>query len=522
MSEFTDFLTENKEQKLAIIIGGGVNGISNAFELHKKGYKTAIIDVQKDVANGCSKATWGGMSTNYSIINHSILNLFNKNNNENIEYNNFNPIYLNWKKILFDLHFLRWGVTFLLHRNWILNKYKSLNIFNKDEINVITKENTIKHMTKFVKDSVLYQIDFIKNNEYIPDLKQKCQLNDNGFVIVIRDNDKKECDNLQGLFTDKQTFKELDDGVRKLTIYDANNMSLKDIGRKIGDENLLINLPYNETIKYVRHTTNGYLADNPKFCRALKEYLMTNNSLKFFGDTNVLDFDVNSMTKRISKIYTDRGLINIENENVIVVLSGGSWSPMLGRKLGIFIPVYPLKGFDFVIDYNPMDIEYDFYMNKIPKHSMIDNDVYYVNYGEINDMNNRIRVASIGAFNGWNVCINKNKFDERIKNELYAQGMLMMPNIMNGVFDKGMINCVAGLRPLTYDTSVIVGKLKEYNNLYMSVGPGYNGWKTAMGSAKLLAGVVVDNDMQNYFEPSKHNVKKSTLFCKFTELFTMN
>ena len=123
ISECTKWINNNKGNKCAIIIGGGVNGICNAFELNKKGYKLAIIDKNNDIATECSYATWGGMSTNYGYVKKTKLK--QKSNNYNTpkdKYNNFVSIYLNWNKILFDPHFLRWGYNFMLHRSQILNK----------------------------------------------------------------------------------------------------------------------------------------------------------------------------------------------------------------------------------------------------------------------------------------------------------------------------------------------------------------------------------------------------------------
>merc|ERR1712130_18036 len=108
--------------------------------------------------------------------------------------------------------------------------------------------------------------------------------------------------------------------------------------------------------------------------------------------------------------------------------------------------------------------------------------------------------------------------NDDIADSLYLQSTQMMPNMMN-MFDKEQnMKCVTGLRPLTYDTSIIVGKVKEYDNLYLSVGPGYNGFKTAMGSALLLSEIVCNNKPNNFFAPHKHGVKKCTSFCSLADL----
>eukprot|EP01083_Nonionella_stella_P172485 592091_1 len=505
-SEFDEFLDQNDNQKLAIIIGGGVVGTSSAFELHKKGFKTAIIDANDDIAKECSYATWGGMSTRYYPVDYSKF-LQRHNPHHTTPYNAFHPVYMNWTKILFDLHFLRWTFSFLLHQNWIINKLKSCNLFKDDPQLINTQHNKVNQMTTFVSNAVQYQIDFIKHNQYIPNLKEQCYLNENGVVLIVRNNDQKTCKSLSA--------KHFDHGIHVMNdaqdtqIYDCSALSLEAIGSVIGNKSLLNALPDADTIKYVQHM-RSCLADSPSFCKALKDYLMENGHLQLYGKTKVLDFDIDYKTQKICTIYTNHGLIHVpRSDNVVIVLCTGSWTPNICRKLNLFVPVYPLKGYGLIMDYKPIA--------NVSEHAMIDNHLYYVNYGTINDTMNRIRIASVGAIDGWNTDCN-----EDIKNEVYAQSKLMLPNLMDMLDDK--IDCeqwVVGLRPLTYDTSLIVGQVKEYPNLYMNVGPGYNGFKIAMGSAKLLSDVIVDkDDKSTYFAPRRHNVKKATLFCKISDVFS--
>ena len=165
------------------------------------------------------------------------------------------------------------------------------------------------------------------------------------------------------------------------------------------------------------------------------------------------------------------------------------------------------------IDYEPQTLKHEEYTEIISKHAVIDNNVFYVNYGTANEAKNRIRIASIGEFGGWNT-----EIDESVKSMLLKQTMEMVPDLMRILEDKGDIQWLCGLRPLTADISLIAGKVSEYENLYLNVGPGYNGWKIAMRSARVLADRVEDNVDDNYFDPKLHFVRKSVLFCKMTDL----
>ena len=490
MPECSQFLAQNESSKVALIIGGGVNGVCNAFELHKKGYKTAILETRDEVASECSFATWGGLSTHYLIVDKSALF---RQHSDAVAYNNFDSVRMNWSRILLDPHFLRWGLCWLLHRS-----------------RVDTEQRTIDAMRRFVKDAVLYQIDSIRNNALIADLSEQCQLNEHGFVHVYRRNDDKNCRALTSMMAqhgDGVGVCPVPDDVQRAVVFDCRKQSLRDIEKQIGDEqHLLSNLPDPESIRFVKHTSEGFMVDSPKFCRALKEYLVEDGSLAFFGDTKVLDFEVDSDTKRVRKIYTNRGVVRV-GENVCVVLSCGSWTPVLARKLSLFVPVYPLKGYDLVIDFKD-----DVFLSQLPKHGLIDNAVFYALYGAAQDRQlKRIRIASYGVFNGWDT-----QSRAELEDALFAQGMRMLPKVRE-LFERSDMCCVTGLRPLTHDTSVVVGKVRQFENVFLNVGPGYNGFKTAMGSARLLSQAMAGELEDTGFEPHEHGVVKSTLFCKMTD-----
>lgn len=56
---------------------------------------------------------------------------------------------------------------------------------------------------------------------------------------------------------------------------------------------------------------------------------------------SVVDFDVE--LGRITQVHTSRGTLNVP-AGAEVVVAAGSWTPLILRKLGLFCPVYPMKG----------------------------------------------------------------------------------------------------------------------------------------------------------------------------------
>ena len=107
---------------------------------------------------------------------------------EGNEYNDFSPTIVRWREILVDPHFLRWALCYF---------------WNLLEITAATKERTVEEMQKFVKYAALEQIEFIQNNEFIADLNTKCQLNDNGFIQIIRNHDISNCKKFGALMDEK-------------------------------------------------------------------------------------------------------------------------------------------------------------------------------------------------------------------------------------------------------------------------------------------------------------------------------
>jgi D-amino-acid dehydrogenase len=147
------------------------------------------------------------------------------------------------------------------------------------------------------------------------------------------------------------------------------------------------------------------------------------------------------------------------------VMSLGSHSAPQLRKLGLHVPIYPMKGYS--ISFNASE--------HCPKVSITDDaakQVYTL-------LGNRMRVAGTAEFAGFNEAVRNVRIDPLKKG-------------MRELFPKAPqeeLTEWACLRPSTPDGPPIIGKT-PFTNLFMNTGHGTLGWTQAAGSARLLADVM--------------------------------
>jgi glycine/D-amino acid oxidase-like deaminating enzyme len=106
------------------------------------------------------------------------------------------------------------------------------------------------------------------------------------------------------------------------------------------------------------------------------------------------------------------------------------------------------------------------------------------NFMSSTTLNKEIRIASFGEFNGWSTALNP-----PVVRDLKLQAGRMYPSLQkqlqaglvgnnneenNKALPKG-IEVKTGLRPFVSDGRLITGKIHEYHNLHVNVGPGFNG-----------------------------------------------
>ena len=163
----------------------------------------------------------------------------------------------------------------------------------------------------------------------------------------------------------------------------------------------------------------------------------------------------------IAGIHTDGGLLSAD----AYVLAAGIRSRDLAATAGIYLPLYPIKGYSLTAPIRAGDLA--------PQVSVTDFE-RKVLYARIGD---KLRVAAMADIVGENL-----RLDPRRIAGLRAQVQTMMPQAA----DYTNVRAWAGLRPATPSGAPIIGAT-PYAKLWLNVGQGGLGFTFACGSARLLA-----------------------------------
>jgi len=150
------------------------------------------------------------------------------------------------------------------------------------------------------------------------------------------------------------------------------------------------------------------------------------------------------------------------------VLALGSYSRAFAAPLSLDIPVYPVKGYSLTVPLTDAAAA--------PVSTVLD-ETYKVAVTRFDD---RIRVGGMAELAG---------FDLRLNPRRRATLELVVNDLFPGSGDVAAAQFWTGLRPMTPDSTPIVGAT-AYSNLYLNTGHGTLGWTMACGSGQLLADLV--------------------------------
>lgn len=164
---------------------------------------------------------------------------------------------------------------------------------------------------------------------------------------------------------------------------------------------------------------------------------------------------------RIASVATSAGPVHAET----FVVALGSYSPLLVKRIGITLPVFPVKGYSITLPItDPAGA---------PESTVMD-ESYKVAITRLGD---RIRVGGTAELAGYNLALDparRGTLDHSVS-DLFPHG---------GDLAKATFWC--GLRPMTPDGPPVIGAT-PYANLHLNTGHGTLGWTMACGSARVLA-----------------------------------
>lgn len=198
-------------------------------------------------------------------------------------------------------------------------------------------------------------------------------------------------------------------------------------------------------------------------------YLFTNALAKiaeglgvaFRYGTSISRIDVEAGTVR--GVVTSNGRIAADH----YVLALGSWSPALGRDIGLKLPVYPVKGYSLTATITDE--------TRAPVSTVLD-ETYKV---ALTRLGSRLRVGGMAEIGGFSTDLPSSRRNtlEYVAGSLFPCGDLKTAGYWSG------------LRPMTPDGTPIIGATR-FANLSLNTGHGTLGWTMACGSARALSDLI--------------------------------
>jgi D-amino-acid dehydrogenase len=213
------------------------------------------------------------------------------------------------------------------------------------------------------------------------------------------------------------------------------------------------------------HTPSECAADCLKVCIELERVLRA-RGVRFMLDCEVRGFDVRN--GRVAAAQTGAG----EVEADAFVMALGTASHRLGRQLGAYLPVYPLKGYSITVDVDPAP-------GAAPRVSVTDSarKVVFARIGS------RLRVAGMAELVGHDASIPATRIDT-------------LAEATRAVFPQASrleaLHPWTGMRPATPTGVPIIGRLASAPaNMLFNTGHGALGFTLAFGSAQRIAQALV-------------------------------
>jgi D-amino-acid dehydrogenase len=213
------------------------------------------------------------------------------------------------------------------------------------------------------------------------------------------------------------------------------------------------------------HTPSECAADCLKVCIELERALRA-RGVRFMLDCEVRGFDVRA--GRVAAVQTGAG--DLEADAFVMAL--GTASHRLGRQLGVYLPVYPLKGYSITVDVDPAP-------GAAPRVSVTDSarKVVFARIGS------RLRVAGMAELVGHDASIPATRIET-------------LAEATRAVFPQASrleaLHPWTGMRPATPTGVPIIGRLASAPaNMLFNTGHGALGFTLAFGSAQRIAQALV-------------------------------
>jgi D-amino-acid dehydrogenase len=396
-----------------VVLGGGVVGVTTAYQLQRDGHEVVLLERNPEVASGASWGNAGMIAPGHSFVWSSPRA----------------PIILAKSLMLKDQ-----ALRFRLSADPRL--YAWTWGFLKECTAAKARRNTLlKHRLAAYSQKVL---DEVVADEAI-------------------DYDR----NTRGILYMHRSQKALDSGVEHMKLLESDGQAIKVLTRDqvIALEPGLAHA--GEKIAGAILCPTDETGDCAKFTRALAARIVERGGAIVTGATVE---ELTSDGDKVTHASTDRGLFSGD----AYVLALGAESPILARKLGLRLPIYPIKGYSLTIPIGAA--------KSPPTIACLDEH----NLVAISRFGDRLRITATAEFAGYDASHKPSDFAfmKRVTQELFPDG---------AEYDRAQM--WAGLRPMTPTNLPLVGR-RRFKNLVLNCGHGHIGWTMSHGSARIAADLI--------------------------------
>lgn len=393
-----------------LILGGGVVGITTAYQLQKDGHAVTVLEQAGQVAEGTSWGNAGMIAPGHSFVWSSpaapmilLKSLFLKDQALRFRLSADPQLYL-W-----SLRFLGECTAEKARRNTLL-----------------------KHRLAVHSQAVLQAVVAAEGIDY--------DRTASGILYFHRSP--------QALEKGVQTMRLLEADGQEIRVLDGAEIVRREPALAAAQGGIAggILCPTDET------------GDCCKFTRALAA-LVEQRGGRIVTGAKILRLERTG--DRLAKVATDKGDFTAE----AYVLSLGAESPILARRIGLSLPIYPIKGYSLTIPITDRAAA--------PRLPVIDEH----NLVAITPMGDRLRVTATAEFAGYDRSHKPADFAfmKRVAQSLFPEGI-----------DYARAEMWAGLRPMTPDNLPLLGR-RGIRNLWLNCGHGHIGWTMSHGSARIVA-----------------------------------
>jgi D-amino-acid dehydrogenase len=401
-----------------LVLGGGVIGVTTAYYLAKDGHEVALIDRQSQAASETSYANAGLVAPGhaYAWASPKAPGIMLKSL--------FNPDQALRLKLSADPRLWWWSWLFLLQCT-----------SERARINTIRKLGLC-----------VYSVEAL--HEVVADTGVEYDGLNGGNLYFYR--------------TD-ETFEK---GVEHTGILREHGLEMQVFERDRVAEVEPALAPHRENIAGAVYTPGDASGDARMFTRALAAYCAERLSVTFKFDTTITG--IATAGDRVDGVFTDSGRLDAD----VYVMSLGCDSAIIGRKIGLKLPIYPVKGYSVTV---PMRAS-----NLAPVMGGVDDDalIAYCPMGK------RLRLTSTAEFSGYDTSYRPKDFRAMLR-----LGRELFPSVA----DYDQPDYWAGLRPMTPEGTPFLGPAR-YRNLYLNTGHGHIGWTMSCGSAKVTADLIAGRE----------------------------